>query len=92
MPLFTPVTVKSLSNRSLQLLQVRSNKLLYYAILRDVEIDEANYTTRYTFTDLTPIEGDYPLSSLRLRSSNRPLSDNFIRTYAICHTPAFIQA
>jgi hypothetical protein len=65
-------------------------KLLYYAWLSDVELDDTNYTTRYGFTDLTPIEDDFPLSSLRLRSTNRPLSENFIRPYAICHTPSFI--
>lgn len=66
------------------------DKLLYYAWLSDVELDDTNQTTRYTFTELTPIDSDYPLSSLRLRSSNRSLSEDFIRPYAVCHTPSFI--
>lgn len=68
-----------------------TDKLIYYAMLSDVELDDTNYTTMYRFTGLTPIEGDYPLSSLRLRSTNRLLSENFIKPYAICHTPSFIQ-
>src|SRR5215204_4642315 len=36
------------------------DKLLYHAILSEVEVDEDNYTTEYSFTDLIPIEGDYP--------------------------------
>ncbi len=68
------------------------DRLLYYATLSDVEVDDTNYTTRYRFTRLTPIDGDYPLSSLTQRSTNRSLSDDFIRPYAICHTPPFISA
>ncbi len=67
-----------------------TDKLRYYAVLSDLELDEANSTTSYQFTDLEPIQGDLPLSTLRLRSTNRPLSDNYIRPYAICHTPSFI--
>ncbi len=67
-----------------------TEKLVYYATLSDVQIDETGGMTKYEFTHLKPIEGDLPLSSLKLRSTNQPLSDNFIRPYAICITPAFI--
>jgi hypothetical protein len=67
-----------------------TDKLIYYAMLSRVEVDHENATTSYAFTDLTPIEGDHPLSSLKLRSNRRPLSDKFIRPYAICLTPSFI--
>ncbi len=67
-----------------------TDKLRYHALLSNMELDETNYTTTYQFTDLEPIQGDLPLSTLRLRSTNRPLSDNYIRPYAICHTPSFI--
>ena len=67
-----------------------TDKLIYYAMLRDVQIDKAGYTTEHRFTDLTPIDGDYPLGSLKVSSPNRPLSGNCIRPYAICHTPSFI--
>jgi hypothetical protein len=69
-----------------------TDRLIYCAMLSGVEIDDASSTTRYEFTNLTPINGEYPLSSLRLRSTNRPLSDDFIRPYAVCHTPSFIAA
>lgn len=68
-----------------------TDKLRYHALLSNMELDETNYTTTYEFTDLAPVKGDLPLSTLRLRSTNRPLSDNYIRPYAICHTPSFIR-
>jgi hypothetical protein len=68
-----------------------TDKLLYYAVLSDLVLDEVNSTTSYEFTDLVPVEGDLPLSTLRLRSTNRPLSDDYIRPYAICHTPPFVR-
>jgi hypothetical protein len=67
-----------------------TDKLIYYAMLKDVEINEENSTTIYEFTGLQQITSYLPLSSLKLRSTNRPLSDNYIRPYAICHTPTFI--
>lgn len=67
-----------------------TTKLVYYAVLSNLVLDEANSTTSYEFTHLERVEDDLPLSSLRLRSANRPLSDNFIRPYAICHTPSFV--
>jgi hypothetical protein len=67
-----------------------TDKLLYYAVLSNLVIDEASSTTSYQFNHLEPVMGELPLSSLRLRSTNRPLSDDYIRPYAICHTPSFI--
>lgn len=67
-----------------------TDKLLYHAMLSDIQINEAQGTTTYEFTDLQPIDSYYPLSSLTLRSTNQPLSDNHIRPYAICLTPSFI--
>lgn len=67
-----------------------TDRLVYYAMLSNVEVDETDSTTKYEFTDLKQITGDLPLSSLKLQSTNRPLSDDYIRPYAICHTPSFI--
>lgn len=39
---------------------------------------------------LKPITPARAKSSLRLRVGNRPLSEDFIRPYAICHTPDFL--
>lgn len=68
-----------------------TERLIYYAMLEDVEINESDSTTTYEFADLQPIASHHPLSSLTLRSTNRPLSDNYIRPYAICLTPSFVE-
>jgi hypothetical protein len=67
-----------------------TDRLIYYAMLKDIEINEANSTTVYEFIGLQQIMSQLPLSALKLRSTNRPLSDYYIRPYAICHTPSFI--
>ena len=65
--------------------------LLYYGILKSLIIDEELQRTRYEFGRLTPIPERPPLSTLRKESDNEPLSDNFIRPYCICFTPAFLK-
>ncbi len=70
-----------------------TDRLIYYAMLSDVRIEETDpdaATTTYRFTGLTPIEQHLPLRSLTLRSTGRPLSDNYIRPYSICFTPDFL--
>jgi len=65
--------------------------LIYFAFLDDIEIcvDDADRPlTRYSFNGLTGLSIPKPLSSLLLRSTGKPLSDNYIRPYAICYTPA----
>lgn len=64
--------------------------LIYCAFLTDVEVDE-EYSTKYEFAQLTKLENNPPLSSLKLKSTNRPLSRDYIRPYAICHTPSFVR-
>ena len=64
--------------------------LIYWAIIDDIRIDEINRTTTCTYSDLKPITPARPKSSLRLKTGNRPLSENSIRPYAICYTPAFL--
>lgn len=61
--------------------------LLYYALLEAVEVDDDASTTTYSFGELTPFDEERPKSSLVKRSDNKPLSDNYIRPYAICFTP-----
>lgn len=68
-----------------------TDRLIYYAMLKDVDVNEADSTTTYEFTGLHQITSHRQLSSLRLRSTGRSLSDNYIRPYAICHTPSFIR-
>ena len=62
--------------------------LIYFAFLESIEI--GNSMTTYSFSDINKIDEPKPLSSLKLRSSQRPLSDNYIRPYAICETPDFL--
>ena len=64
--------------------------LIYSATIDDITIDEEDRTTTCTYSNLKPITPARPKSSLRLRSTGRPLSEDFIRPYAICHAPAFL--
>jgi hypothetical protein len=65
----------------------KDSGLLCYAILTDLHLDPDTHRTRYSFTGLTPFYEDRPKSSLIKKSDNKPLSDNYIRPYAICFTP-----
>jgi len=67
--------------------------LIYWAKLTSIAIKESGTgaETTYTFTDLTPIGPGHDLSELTLRESRRPLSDNYIRPYAICDTPIWVR-
>ena len=62
--------------------------LIYFAFLESIKIRDSE--TTYSFYDLNKIDEPKLLSSLRLRKSQRWLSDNFIRPYAICYTPDFL--
>jgi hypothetical protein len=64
--------------------------LIYWATIDDITIGEDDRTTICTYSNLKPITPARTQSSLRLRSTGRPLSEDFIRPYAICHTPAFL--
>jgi len=64
--------------------------LIYWATIDDITLDEEHRTTFCAYSNLKAITSAPPLSSLRLRSTGRPLSEDFIRPYAICHTPAFL--
>jgi hypothetical protein len=64
--------------------------LLYWATIDDITIDEEIRTTTCTYSNLRTITPPKPKSSLRLRKTGRPISEDFIRPYAICHTPDFL--
>ncbi len=65
--------------------------VIYYAFLTDVRVmgDRNEGPTQYAFERLTPVNPPVLKRELTLRSSGQPLSDNYIRPYAIVHTPAF---
>jgi len=52
---------------------------------------ETENRTRYCFENLTKITIPKPLSSLYLKISKKPLSDSYIRPYAICLTPSDLE-
>lgn len=66
--------------------------IIYYAFLTAVQIAGENNEgpTSYSFNGLTPVDAAVPKSQLTLRSNGKPLSDDYIRPYAIVHTPAFV--
>lgn len=65
--------------------------VIYYAFLTGVRVmGEGNEgPTQYAFEGLTPVNPPVPKRALTLRSNGRPLSDDYIRPYAIVQTPAF---
>jgi len=67
--------------------------LIYWARLTGVRVEESGTgaTTSYAFKDLTRILPGYDLSALTLRSTREPLSDDYIRPYAICDTPIWVK-
>ena len=68
--------------------------VIYFAYIDDLFVsppdENGNGTTKVRFSALRPLRPKHPLSSLILRSSGEPLSDYFIKPYAICHTPDFL--
>jgi hypothetical protein len=62
--------------------------LIYWGRIDSIDVDDDG--TSCTYADLRRIEPARSLSTLRLRSHGRPMSDNNIRPYAICHTPGFV--
>lgn len=70
----------------------RTSGLIYYAILENVEVndDKDKPSTTYSFSNLTPLKKNPPLSSLTLKSTKRKLSDDYTRPYAICYTPSYL--
>jgi hypothetical protein len=61
--------------------------LIYYGVLTSVILLEKDNKTEYSFKDLTKIAMPKPLSALYLKTSKKPMSNNYIRPYAICLTP-----
>lgn len=68
--------------------------VIYTACIDDLRVSprdkNGNGTTIIRFSELQPLRPKRPLSALVLKSSGQPLSDNFIKPYAICHTPNFL--
>jgi hypothetical protein len=63
--------------------------LTYWAVIDDITIDDRT-GTKCSYSELRAIEPVRQRSELRLRTSQRQLSDNFTRSHAICYTPGFL--
>lgn len=66
-----------------------SGGLIYWALITDLNTSENSTTV--SFTNLQPFESQRQLSSLKLKRTGKPLSDNFIRPLAYVQTPSFIR-
>lgn len=67
-------------------------ELIYFAKIKNIEIT-ADGKTKYEIENLTPTTQPRPIkTNLILASTGQPINEQFIRPYAICKTPEFIEA
>lgn len=59
--------------------------IIYVALIDSIEIS-ADKKTTITYSQLTRINNPRPKNTLVLKKAKRPLSDKFIRNYAVCCT------
>ena len=64
------------------------SRLLYWGLLTDIHLQ--NGATSFAVDRLRKIRGKHKTQELVLRSSQRKIAPNFIRPYAICVTPHFL--
>lgn len=64
------------------------SRLLYWALLRSVELTEQG--TRYSFEGLVALPRGLAPQDLVLRNAGRKIAPGFIRPYAICEAPSFL--
>ena len=63
--------------------------LLYWGLLKQVSV--AGETTKYTVDQLRRFKLHHLAQELVLRSTDQNIAPNFIRPYAICYTPKFME-
>lgn len=72
--------------------------LIYWGLLTDVALDYGDPAfgrkprTDYAFESLRPIDPPRRMSDLTLAKARRPLSEDSIRPYAICLSPAWLRS
>ena len=66
-----------------------SERLLLWGILQKIEMHDDQ--TIVQLSDIQRIRGNHGRQELTLRSSGKLIKPNFIRPYAICHTPKFLK-
>lgn len=65
--------------------------LTYWAIAREIMVDNAKRTTQYCFSDLKEIPGIRPRKDLIVNSTGTRLPNNYIRSYVLVKTPDFVR-
>ena len=63
--------------------------VIYWAFIDAIQLDDG--TTTCCYSDVRHVAPARPLSSLRLSSTGRPMSIDYIRPYAICYTPDYVK-
>ena len=66
------------------------SRLLYWGMLSEIRFDGAS--TKYTVDRVRKLPGRHSPQELTLRSSGKKIAPNFIRPYAICVTPSFLES
>jgi hypothetical protein len=66
------------------------SRVLYWGFLTDVEVRD-DFTT-FSVDRLRRLAGEHAPQELVLRSSGKRIAPNFIRPYAICRTPDFLDS
>jgi 5-methylcytosine-specific restriction enzyme A len=64
------------------------SELVYWAVLREILVGSEK-TTSFRFSRLAPIQG-HSTQELVLRGSGQHIAPDFIRPYALCETPPFL--
>ena len=65
------------------------SRILYWGLLTGIETGDG--ATTYTVDRVRPLPGKHAPQDLILRSTDRQIAPHFIRPYAICRTPRFLQ-
>lgn len=63
-------------------------RLLYWGFLKNIEIVDGG--TSYEVDQLRPLRGAHTPQELLLVHAGKYIAPNFIKPYALCHTPAFL--
>jgi hypothetical protein len=66
-----------------------SETLLCWAVLEDIDIK--GQSTECQFSNMRRINGQHGRQELVLKETGKPIKARFIKPYAICHTPEFIE-
>ena len=66
------------------------SRLLYWGLLTDVHIEDG--VTHFAVDRVRKLGGKHAPQELVLRSSGKKIAPGFIRPYAICETPSFVNS